>query len=343
MCNKFYTFNVIKKIVLILDMKTIKNIAIFTSGGDAPGMNACIRACVRAGIQKNLKVYGIFHGYDGMVNGEFQEMNSRYVGNIIQKGGTILKSARSKEFMTTEGRKKAYQQLKQRNIDAVIAIGGDGTFKGAKIFTDEYDIPFVGLPGTIDNDLFGTDFTIGYDTAINTATEAIDKVRDTANSHGRLFFIEVMGRDVGYIALGCGIAGGAEDIFIPETRTDLQEVSDKIKRSAHKESYIIVVAEGDDAGNVHDIAAKFKTMHPEYDIKYLVLGHLLRGGSPTASDRILASRLGIAAVNALLSGNHNCMIGWQNKQISYTLLENAVKHKLEIDKELVEILHLLSY
>lgn len=324
-------------------MKIIKNIAIFTSGGDSPGMNACIRACVRAGVQKNLKVFGIIHGYEGMINGEFIEMDSRSVGNIIQKGGTILKSARSKEFMTSEGRQKAYLQLKQRNIDAVIAIGGDGTFKGAQIFTDEFQIPFIGLPGTIDNDLFGTDFTIGYDTAINTATEAIDKVRDTANSHGRLFFIEVMGRDVGYIALGCGIAGGAEDIFIPETHTDLQEVSDKIKRSAHKESYIIVVSEGDDAGNVHDIAAKFKTMHPEYDIKYLVLGHLLRGGSPTANDRILASRLGIAAVNALVNKNYNCMVGWRNNQIAYTSLTNAIKHKLEIDKELLEILQLLSY
>ena len=322
---------------------SIKNIAVFTSGGDSPGMNACIRACVRAGIQKGLKVFGIMHGYEGMINGEFIEMDSRSVGNIIHRGGTILKSARSKAFMTPEGRKKAFEQLQQRNIDAVIAIGGDGTFKGAQEFTKEYNIPFIGLPGTIDNDLFGTDFTIGYDTAINTATEAIDKVRDTANSHGRLFFIEVMGRDVGYIALGSGIAGGAEDIFIPETKTDLQAVSDKLKKSAHKESYIIVVAEGDDAGNVHDIAERFKVMHPEYDVKYLVLGHLLRGGNPTAGDRILASRLGIAAVNALLDGQHNYMIGWKNNALSYTPLPNAVKHHIEIDPILHEILHLLSY
>jgi len=322
---------------------SVKNIAVFTSGGDSPGMNACIRACVRAGIQKGLKVHGIVHGYEGMMNGEFIEMDSHAVGNIIHRGGTILKSARSKAFMTAEGRKRAYEQLQQRNIDAVIAIGGDGTFKGAQEFTKEYNIPFVGLPGTIDNDLFGTDFTIGYDTAINTATEAIDKVRDTANSHGRLFFIEVMGRDVGYIALGCGIAGGAEDIFIPETHTDLQAVSDKLKMSAHKESYIIVVAEGDDAGNVHDIAEKFKIMHPEYDIKYLVLGHLLRGGNPTANDRILASRLGIAAVNAIINGQHNCMIGWINNEIAYTPFPQAVKHHIEINQQLNEILQLLSY
>ena len=322
---------------------SVKNIAIFTSGGDSPGMNACIRASVRTGIQKGLKVYGILHGYEGMINGEFIEMDSRSVGNIIHRGGTILKSARSKAFMTLEGRKLAYEQLKKREIDAVIAIGGDGTFKGAQIFTEEFSIPFIGLPGTIDNDLFGTDYTIGYDTAINTATDAIDKVRDTANSHNRLFFIEVMGRDVGYIALGCGIAGGAEDIFIPETQTDLQMVSDKLKNSKHKESYIIVVSEGDEAGNVHDIAAKFKVMHPEYDVKYLVLGHLLRGGNPTAFDRILSSRLGIAAVNALIEGRNNYMIGWKNNKLEFTPLPKAVKHHIEINQELKEILELLSY
>lgn len=321
----------------------MKNIAVFTSGGDSPGMNACIRAIVRAAVQKELKVFGIFHGYEGMINGEFTELDSHFVSNIIQKGGTVLKSARSKEFMTVEGRKKAYEQLKSRNIDGVIAIGGDGTFKGAQEFIKEYDIPFIGLPGTIDNDLFGTDFTIGYDTAINTAMEAIDKVRDTASSHGRLFFIEVMGRDVGYIALGSGIAGGAEDIFIPEIHTDLQAVSDKLKASQQKESYIIVVSEGDDAGNVKDISAKFKSMHPEYDIKFLVLGHLLRGGNPTASDRILASRLGIAAVNALLEKNYNKMIGWKDNKLEFTPLQKAVKHHIEINKELLEIMQLLSY
>jgi 6-phosphofructokinase 1 len=207
----------------------MKNIAVFTSGGDSPGMNACIRAVVRTSVQKDIKVYGILHGYEGMINGEFIDLDSRSVGNIIHRGGTILKSSRSKRFMTEEGRKEAYNQLKERNIDGVVAIGGDGTFKGALEFSKEYNIPFIGLPGTIDNDLFGTDFTIGYDTAVNTAVEAIDKVRDTATSHGRIFFIEVMGRDVGYIALASGIAGGAEDIFIPETHTDLKAVSDKLK------------------------------------------------------------------------------------------------------------------
>lgn len=321
----------------------MKNIAVFTSGGDAPGMNACIRAVVRAGIQKGLTVFGIQKGYEGMIEGAFVEMDSRSVGNIIHRGGTILKSARSKTFMTPEGRKSAFEQLSKYHIDGIVAIGGDGTFKGAQEFMKEYAIPFVGLPGTIDNDLFGTDFTIGYDTAVNTAVEAIDKVRDTATSHGRLFFIEVMGRDVGYIALASGIAGGAEDIFIPETHTDLQAVSNKLKSCTHKESYIIVVSEGDDAGSVKDIAATFKVMHPEYDIKYLVLGHLLRGGNPSANDRILASRLGIEAVDALIAGNHNVMIGWKNGQFSYIPLHQAVKHHIELDPKLSEILQLLSY
>ncbi|MDB5226839.1 MAG: 6-phosphofructokinase [Bacteroidota bacterium] len=321
----------------------MKNIAVFTSGGDASGMNACIRAVVRAGLQKGLKVFGIMHGYEGMINGEFIEMDSRSVGNIIHRGGTILKSSRSERFMTPEGRKLAYEEVKKHNIDGIIAIGGDGTFKGAQAFTSEHGIPFIGLPGTIDNDLYGTDCTIGYDTAINTAMECIDKVRDTATSHGRLFFVEVMGRDVGYIALGSGIAAGAEDIFIPETQTDLQAVSDKLKQSAHKESYIIVVSEGDDAGHVKEISEKFKEMHPEYDIRFLVLGHLLRGGNPTAGDRILASRLGIAAVNALIEGNHNVMLGWRHNKLAQTPLEKAVKHHIEVNRDLLEILQLLSY
>jgi 6-phosphofructokinase 1 len=321
----------------------MKNIGVFTSGGDSPGMNACIRAVVRTAVQKGVTVFGIMNGYEGMIDGNFIEMNSRSVGNIIHRGGTILKSARSKRFMTAEGRKQAFEQLKDKNIDGIVAIGGDGTFKGAQEFTREYGIPFIGLPGTIDNDLFGTDFTIGYDTAVNTAVEAIDKVRDTATSHGRLFFIEVMGRDVGYIALASGIAGGAEDIFIPETKTDLQALSDKLTKYAHKESYIIVVSEGDDAGNVREIADKFKLLHPEKDIKYLVLGHLLRGGNPTANDRILASRLGIASVNALIDGNHNVMIGWQKNSLAITPLEKAVKHHIEIDRELSEMLNILSF
>ncbi len=321
----------------------MKNIAVFTSGGDASGMNACIRAIVRAGLQKGLKVFGIYNGYEGMIEGKIVALDSSFVEHIIHRGGTVLKSARSKRFLTVDGRKQAYDQLKAKGIEGVIAIGGDGTFKGAAEFYKEHGIPFVGLPGTIDNDLFGTDITIGYDTAINTAMEAIDKVRDTASSHGRLFFVEVMGRDVGYIALGSGIASGAEDIFIPETHTDLEQVYENLKNCPQKDSYIIVVSEGDEAGNVKDISAAFKQAHPEYDIRFLVLGHLLRGGNPTAGDRILASRLGIEAVNALISDNHNVMIGWQKGNFSYTPLEKAVKHHIDINKELLDILKTLSY
>ncbi|MFN8259550.1 MAG: 6-phosphofructokinase [Chitinophagales bacterium] len=321
---------------------SVNNIAVFTSGGDAPGMNACVRAVVRAGILRGLKVYGILNGYEGMIDGNMMEMDSRSVGNIIHRGGTILKSSRSKRFMTEEGRKQAYEQLKQRNIDAVIAIGGDGTFKGAQAFTKEYNIPFLGIPGTIDNDLFGTEYCIGFDTAVATAVELIDKVRDTANSLGRLFFIEVMGRDVGTIALASGLAAGAEDILIPEIKTDLDEISVKLKNSLQKESYIIVVAEGDDAGGVMEISAKFKQMHPEYDIKTLVLGHLLRGGNPSANDRILASRLGVAAVDALVEGNHNVMAGIHNNRVIFTPLHLAGKHFMTINQEWKHLMDLLS-
>lgn len=320
----------------------IKNIAVFTSGGDAPGMNACIRACVRAGLQKGLKVYGILNGYEGMIDGDFIEMDSRSVGNIIHRGGTILKSSRSERFTTERGRKTAYEQLKKRNIDAVIAIGGDGTFKGAQVFTKEFSIPFIGIPGTIDNDLFGTEYTIGFDSAVQTAVELIDKVRDTANAFGRLFFIEVMGRDVGTIALASGLASGAEDILIPEIKTDLNEISEKLKKSKHKESFIVVVAEGDDAGGVMEIAAQFKTMHPEYDIKTLVLGHLLRGGNPSANDRILASRFGVAAIDALIEGNFNVMTGIHHNRVIYTPLNLSGKHFMTINQEWKHLMDLLS-
>ena len=320
----------------------IAKIAILTSGGDAPGMNACIRAVVRAALQKDIQVFGILNGYEGMVNGDFIEMNTRSVGNIIHRGGTILKSSRSKRFTTEEGRKAAYEQLKSRNIDAVIAIGGDGTFKGAQQFTSEYAIPFIGIPGTIDNDLFGTEYTIGFDSAVQTAVELIDKVRDTANALGRLFFIEVMGRDVGTIALASGLASGAEDILIPEIKTDLNEISEKLKNSKQKESYIIVVAEGDDAGGVMEIAAQFKEMHPEYDIKTLVLGHLLRGGNPSANDRILASRLGVAAVDALLDENYNVMTGIHHNRVLYTPLNLSSKHFMTINQEWKHLMDLLS-
>lgn len=321
----------------------IAKIAILTSGGDAPGMNACIRAVVRAALQKDIQVFGILNGYEGMVNGDFIEMNTRSVGNIIHRGGTMLKSSRSKSFTTTAGRKAAFEHLQNRNIDAVVVIGGDGTCKGALQFTNEYAIPFIGIPGTIDNDLYGTDFTIGYDTAVQTAVELIDKVRDTANSFGRVFFIEVMGRDVGSIALAAGLAAGAEDILIPELKTDIHELSLKLQNSRQKESYIVVVAEGDDAGGVLEIAAKFKQLHPDYDVKTLVLGHLLRGGSPSANDRILASRLGTAAVDALLNKNFNVMVGVEKNSICYTPLSQIRKHFVSINEEWKHLLDVLSY
>jgi 6-phosphofructokinase 1 len=305
-------------------------------------MNASIRAVVRAGIQKGCKVYGIINGYEGMIDGHFTEMDSRSVGNIIHRGGTILKSSRSKRFTTEEGMLQAYEQLKKHNIDGVIAIGGDGTFRGAQAFTKVYNIPFIGIPGTIDNDLFGTEYTIGFDSAVATAVELIDKVRDTANALGRLFFIEVMGRDVGTIALASGLAAGAEDILIPEIKTDLEEVSEKLKNGKQKESYIIVVAEGDDAGGVMEIAAEFKKKHPEYDIKTLVLGHLLRGGNPSANDRILASRLGVAAVDALTQGNANIMVGIHNNHVITTPLHLAGKHFMSVNQEWKHLMDLLS-
>jgi 6-phosphofructokinase len=298
-------------------MGSIKKIGVFTSGGDAPGMNAAIRAVVRSSIYHGIRVYGIRQGYEGMINGFIKELKSHHVANIIQRGGTILKSARSEEFRTAEGRKKAYEQLKIHEIDAVVAIGGDGTFTGAKIFSTEYDIPFVGIPGTIDNDLFGTDYTIGFDTAVNTVVEAMDKIRDTASSHNRLFFVEVMGRDAGFIALRSGIACGAEAILVPEVKT----CHDKLKsllEDGHrrkKSSNIILVAEGDDAGGAFAIANKVKEDFKEYDVRVAVLGHIQRGGSPSAFDRFLATLLGNAAVQALLDDQKSIMVGYMDREI----------------------------
>jgi 6-phosphofructokinase 1 len=320
----------------------MKNIAIFSSGGDAPGMNAAIRAVARTALQAQLSVFGIYNGYQGMIDDEIIELNKKSVGNIIHRGGTILKSARSQEFMTKEGRAKAYQNLKKYNIDAVVAIGGDGTFAGAIQFTQEYNIPFVGLPGTIDNDLFGTDFTIGYKTAVQTAVECVDKIRDTANAFKRLFFIEVMGRDVGTIALATGIATGAEDIFIPETNTNLEALSKRLLNANDKESYIIIVAEGDESGGAIEVAKNFKMLHPNYDIKTLVLGHLLRGGNPVAEDRIMASRMGLAAVETLLHGEHNVMIGIHHDKILTTPLHLCKKHFLQLNEEYENLIYKLS-
>lgn len=325
-------------------MKSINNIAVFCSGGDAPGMNACIRAVVRTGIANGCKVYGIFRGYEGMINDEFVEMNASMVGNIIQRGGTILKTARSEEFRTEAGRKKAYQNLKKRNIDGLVAIGGDGTFTGASIFMKEYpDIHFTGTPGTIDNDLSGTDFTIGYDTAINTVIQAIDKIRDTADAHDRLFFVEVMGRDSGLIALYSGIASGAEAIVIPETPTNIDHLLQKLERgwNRKKTSRIIIVSEGDELGGAMVLADKVKNRF-NFDTRVTILGHIQRGGSPTCNDRVLGTRLGYEAVEALMRGRQGVMAGQVNNQIVLTPFYEAIKDDGKMNMQLVKMAEILS-
>ncbi len=322
----------------------IKTIALFTSGGDSPGMNAAIRAVVRTALHHNIKVYGIMYGYDGMIKGDFISLDASSVSGIIQRGGTILKTARSKRFMTSEGMKEAAAQLKKYKIDAVIAIGGDGTFKGALEFYSVCKIPFVGLPGTIDNDLAGSDFTIGYDTAVNNVVQAVDKIRDTAESHDRLFFVEVMGRDAGLIALNSGIGIGAEAILIPETKTYIDDLIKLLQKGwkRKKSSYIIIVAEGDDAGGAYEVAKKVKAKFDKFDTRISVLGHLQRGGNPTANDRLLATRLGFEAVEALLNGKKNVMVGIVDKKVDYTPFSKAVKYHLKPDKSLMEMVKILS-
>lgn len=327
----------------MINKTNIKNIGVFTSGGDSPGMNAAIRAVVRTGLYYDLDVTGIYRGYDGMISGDFQLMERKSVANIIQRGGTILKTARSEEFRTVEGRKKAYEQLIKHNVDAIVAIGGDGTFTGANIFYDEYKVPVIGLPGTIDNDLIGTDFTIGYDTAINTVIDAVDKIRDTAESHDRLFIVEVMGRDSGLIALRSGIGTGAEAILIPETKTDIRALINRLETSRKdKSSKIIIVAEGDDAGGAFEIAKVVKDKFPSIDTRVSILGHIQRGGAPSCMDRVLASRLGVAAVESLIAGRNREMIGVVNGQIHFTPFSNAIKHNPEVNPELLKIVEILS-
>jgi len=325
-------------------MNTLKKIGVLTSGGDSPGMNACIRAVVRTGIYNGLEVYGIRKGYDGMIKGDIVRMENHDVSNIIQLGGTILKSARSKEFRTDEGRKKAYENLKKNNLDGLVVIGGNGTFTGADIFIKEFDFPIMGTPGTIDNDLFGTDMTIGYNTAVNTVMDAVDKIRDTADSHNRLFFIEVMGRDAGFIALSSGIAGGAEDILVPETITYIDELIETLEKGfrKNKKSGVIIVAEGDDAGGAFEVAQKVKEKYSQYDTRVTVLGHIQRGGSPTSYDRILASTVGYEAVKALLNGRRGEMVGIINRQVAYTPFEKAIKHHKDINRNLLEMARVLS-
>ncbi|MEP2026728.1 MAG: 6-phosphofructokinase [Reichenbachiella sp.] len=322
----------------------MKKIALFTSGGDAPGMNACIRSVVRSAIYLDLEVYGIKYGYDGMIRGEISKMESYSVSNIVQTGGTILKSARSEDFRTKEGREKAYKNLKKHGIEGLVAIGGDGTFTGANLFYDEFGIPVVGAPGTIDNDLYGSDYTIGFDTAVNTALDAIDKIRDTAASHDRVFFIEVMGRHSGYIAIQSGIGGGAEMVMVPETSTTIDDVIKKLRegRDNKKTSSIIVVAEGDEQGSALQIAERVKAETPKMDIRVTSLGHIQRGGGPTAFDRILASRLGLAAVEGLMNGEKNVMVGVIDNKITYTNLKLAISKSKPLNEELIRLTKILS-
>jgi 6-phosphofructokinase 1 len=323
----------------------IKQIAILTSGGDAPGMNAAIRAVVRSCAYHGLTCFGVFRGYQGLIEGDFEELGPRSVKNIINKGGTFLKSARSKEFRTAEGRKKAYDALIAANIDALVVIGGDGTFTGAHIFNQEFNFPIVGLPGTIDNDINGTDYTIGYDTALNTVVEAIDKIRDTASSHNRLFLVEVMGRDAGDIALNAGVGAGAEEILIPEQDMGEERLVESLKRSkkSGKTSSIVVVAEGDQIGkNILGLADYIRKHMTEYEVKVTVLGHIQRGGSPSCYDRVLASRLGVGAIDALLRGERDVMIGISCRKVVAVPFEQAISGENEIDLELIRVADITS-
>lgn len=327
-------------------MADLHRIGVFTSGGDAPGMNACIRAAVRRACAEGVEVVGIRRGYAGMIDGDFVEMDRQSVSNILQQGGTILKSARSEAFLTREGRQLAAEKLAAAGVTALVAIGGDGTLQGATHLAQEHDVVVVGCPGTIDNDLFGTDETIGFDTALNTALDSIDKIRDTADAHNRLFLVEVMGRDSGFIALACGIGGGAELVLIPEMMTDVDDIREKILglMSSQARSSIVVVAEGDDLGGAHRIAAALRE-DPAFgrvDLRVSVLGHIQRGGSPTARDRVLASRLGAAAVEALLEGHAGVMVGVVNNDIKLTPMRNVWSRKKEIDYDLLQLAAQLS-
>ena len=325
-------------------MGTIKCIGILTSGGDAPGMNAAIRAVTRSAIYNGLKVKGIYRGYKGLITGEIKEFKTENVSNIIQLGGTILKTARCQEFKTPEGRQIAYETMQKEGIDALIVIGGDGSLTGARLLAQEYDVPCIGLPGTIDNDLFGTDTTIGYDTALNTILDAVDKIRDTATSHERLFFVEVMGRDAGFLALNGAIASGAEAAIIPEFNTEVDQLEEFINNGFRKSksSSIVLVAESEITGGAMHYAERVKNEFPQYDVRVSILGHLQRGGRPTAHDRIIASRMGVASIEALMEGQRNVMIGIENDQIVYVPFTKAIKNDKPIDRELVNVLHELS-
>ncbi|HEY0733094.1 MAG TPA: 6-phosphofructokinase [Chitinophagaceae bacterium] len=322
----------------------VSRIGVLTSGGDSPGMNAAIRAVVRTGIYYGLDVYGIMRGYQGLIEDDIYHMESRSVANIIQRGGTILKTARCKEFLTPEGRLKAYEVLKRRGINGLVIIGGDGSFRGAVEFSREFDIPVIGIAGTIDKDIQGTDFTIGFDTAVNTAVEAIDKIRDTADAHNRLFIVEVMGRDAGYIALHSGIATGAENILIPERRTNIEDVIQSLQEKERRQKLvnIVVVAEGDDFGGATNIEKIIKERMPLAETRVAILGHIQRGGAPSCLDRLIASRMGYHAVECLIEGRHNVFVGIQNNRMNYVPLENIGKKKGTISEEWLKIVKILA-
>ena len=329
----------------IYSMKKIKKIAVLTSGGDAPGMNAAVRSVVRSSVYNQIECFGIYKGFQGMIDGSIKKMDARSVNNIINKGGTVLKTARCKDFFTIEGRKKAFNNIKNFEIDALVVIGGDGSFTGAIQFNKEYDVPIIGIPGTIDNDISGTSFTIGFDTALNTVVESIDKIRDTAISHNRLFIVEVMGRDAGHIALNAGIGAGAEEILIPEEDMGLERLLDSLKKSqkSGKSSSIVMIAEGDKTGkNVFEIATYVENNMPEYEVRVSVLGHIQRGGAPSCFDRVLASRMGVHAIDSLLKGTYNVMVGIKDDVMILSPLEEAVKGQTEINKNLIRVSEILS-
>lgn len=322
----------------------IKCIGLLTSGGDAPGMNAAIRSVTRAAIFNGIRVKAIYRGYKGLITGEIVEFQTQNVSNIIQQGGTILKSARCQEFRTKEGRQQAFENMKKEGIDALVVIGGDGTFTGARIFAQEFNVPIIGLPGTIDNDLYGTDSTIGYDTAMNTIVDAVDKIRDTATSHERLFFIEVMGRDAGFLALNSALASGAEAAIIPERETKVDQLEELVKNGFRKSknSSIVIVAESEVTGGANGLAERMHKEHPDYDVRVTILGHIQRGGSPTAYDRILASRMGVAAIDALLDEQRSIMIGIVNNEIVHVPFTKAIKDDKPVDENLLGVLQILS-
>ena len=326
-------------------MKKIKKIGVLTSGGDAPGMNAAVRAVVRSCVYNNIEPYGIYKGYQGMIEGLIKKLDARSVNNIINKGGTVLKTARCIDFFSKKGRKIAFEKIKDYKIDALVIIGGDGSFTGALKFSSEYNIPLIGIPGTIDNDISGTSYTIGFDTALNTVVQSIDKIRDTAISHNRLFFVEVMGRDAGHIALNAGIGAGAEEILIPEENMGLERLLDSLKKSqkSGKSSSIVMVAEGDKTGkNVFEIASYVENNMPDYEVRVSVLGHMQRGGAPTCFDRVLASRMGVHAIDSLMEGKYNLMVGIKDGLMTLSPLEEAIKGQTEINKNLIRVSDILS-